>query len=82
MEGGDGFDSHTLPPSCAQFPRPTAQNEMARKTKRKRKKKTFSAATEVRRQARELQGAPPPTRVIQDKRSKPPKHKKRVVEEI
>ena len=57
-----------------------ARNEMARKTsskrKTKRKKKTFSAATEVRRQARELQGAPPPTRVIPDKRSKSPKHRK------
>jgi hypothetical protein len=58
---------------------------MARKTsskrKTKRKKKTFSAATEVRRQARELQGTPPPTRVIQDKRNKSPKHKKKLLEE-
>ena len=43
---------------------------------KKSKKKAFSAATEARRQARELQGAPPPTRVIPDKREKPPKHKK------
>jgi hypothetical protein len=59
---------------------------MARKTsskrKTKRKKKTFSAATEVRRQARELQGAPPPTRVIPDKRSRPPKHKNKPLDEM
>ena len=56
---------------------------MPRKRSRKKspKKKTFSAATEVRRQARELVGAPPPTRVIPDKRSKPPKHKQRGGEE-
>ena len=54
---------------------------MARKPKRKPKKKTFRAATEVRRQARELQGAPPPTRVIPDKRRKPPKHRKELLEE-
>jgi len=53
---------------------------MPRKRARK-KQKTFSAATEVRRQARELVGAPPPTRVIPDKRRKPPKHKKALVEE-
>ena len=59
--------------------------QMARKTiskrKSKRKKKTFSAATEARRQARELQGTPPPTRVIPDKRGKPPKYKKELLEE-
>ena len=54
---------------------------MARKTKRKPKRKTFSAAAEVRRQARELQGTPPPTRVIPDKRRKPAKHKKELLEE-
>ena len=47
---------------------------------RKRPKK-FSAAKEVRRQARTLIGAPPPTRVLKDKRRKPPKHKKEIVEE-
>ena len=56
---------------------------MPRKRSRKKspKKKTFRAATEARRQARELQGTPPPTRVIPDKRSKPPKHKKKLEEE-
>ena len=47
---------------------------------RKRPKK-FSAAKEVRRQARTLIGAPPPTRVLKDKRHKPPKHKKKLDEE-
>ena len=47
---------------------------------RKRPKK-FSAAKEVRRQARTLFGSPPPTKVVKDKRRKPPKHKKRVVEQ-
>jgi hypothetical protein len=56
---------------------------MPRKRSRKKspKKKIFSAATEVRRQARELQGTPPPTRVIPNKRHKPPKHKKKLEEE-
>ena len=57
---------------------------MPRKRSRKKsskRKKTFSAATEVRRQAREFVGAPPPTRVIPDKRDKPPKHKKKELEE-
>ena len=47
---------------------------------RKRPKK-FSAAKEVRRQARALIGAPPPTRVLKDKRRKPPKHRKKLDEE-
>ncbi|MGH9786542.1 MAG: hypothetical protein ACRD88_20420 [Terriglobia bacterium] len=53
---------------------------MPRKRPRKKLKK-FSAATEVRRQARELVGAPPPTQVIPDKRRKPPKHKKSLVDQ-
>jgi hypothetical protein len=47
---------------------------------RKRLKKKFTAATEARRLAREVAGAPPVERVIQDKRLKPPKHKKSPVE--
>ncbi len=56
---------------------------MARTRSRKKSsaKKPFRAATEARRQARELQGTPPPTRVIPDKRRKPPKHKKDLLEE-
>jgi hypothetical protein len=49
-------------------------------SKIKRPKK-FSAATEARRQARELLGRPPATRVEQDRRRKPSKHKKHVLEE-
>ena len=53
---------------------------MPRKRPRK-KPKTFSAAKEVRRQAREIIGSVPPTRVLKDKRQKPPKHKKRLEDE-
>ena len=49
-------------------------------SKPKRPKK-FSAATETRRQARELLGTPKPTRVEQDTRRKPPKHKKRQLDD-
>jgi hypothetical protein len=48
------------------------------KTKSKRKK--FSAGSEARRRARELAGPPPAERVIPDKRLKPPKHKKKLME--
>jgi hypothetical protein len=47
----------------------------------KRKPKKFSAAKEARRRARELAGTPPGERVIPDKRLKPVKHKKKVLEE-
>jgi hypothetical protein len=43
---------------------------------RKRKKLKFTAAKEARRRARQAIGAPPGERVIEDKRRKPPKHKK------
>lgn len=52
-----------------------------RSDKKPSARKPFRAATEVRRQARELQGTPPPTRVIPDKRRKPPKHRKDLLEE-
>jgi len=52
-----------------------------RSRKKSSARKPFRAATEARRQARELQGTPPPTRVIPDKRRKPPKHKKKALEE-
>ncbi|MFZ0334780.1 MAG: hypothetical protein WAN10_10075 [Candidatus Acidiferrales bacterium] len=47
---------------------------------RKRKPK-FEKGTEARRIARENAGTPPAARVIPDRRRKPPKHKKRLVEE-
>ena len=43
--------------------------------------KKFSAAKEARRRARATLGTPPATRIIPDKRSKPPKHKKELTEE-
>jgi hypothetical protein len=48
---------------------------------RKRKTKKFDAGEEARRRARESAGPPPAARVIPDKRLKPPKHKKKLIEE-
>jgi hypothetical protein len=50
------------------------------RTKSKPKRKKFSAGSEARRRARELAGPPPAERVILDKRLKPPKHKKKLME--
>jgi hypothetical protein len=46
----------------------------------KNKKKRFSAAKEARRRARLSAVAPASTRVIPDKRRRPPKHKKDLLE--
>jgi len=48
--------------------------------KRKSRKK-YDAGKEARRRAREMAGLPPPERVLPDKRRKPPKHKKKLVQE-
>ncbi|HLV95597.1 MAG TPA: hypothetical protein VKS44_10440 [Candidatus Acidoferrales bacterium] len=53
---------------------------MARKSKRK-KKPRLRVAKEVRRRARQGVGLPPPERVIIDKRLRPAKHKKSLIEE-
>ncbi|MHB8557526.1 MAG: hypothetical protein ACYDCU_05315 [Candidatus Acidiferrales bacterium] len=45
---------------------------------RRKKKRKFEKGTEARRMARENAGTPPPARVIPDRRTKPPKHKKRL----
>jgi len=42
---------------------------------RKRKKKTFSAATAVREMARERVGSPKPSRLVATKKAKAEKHK-------
>ena len=47
---------------------------------RKVRKKKFDRATEVRRAARNSGVAPANTRVIEDKRKRPPKHKKKWLE--
>jgi hypothetical protein len=47
----------------------------------KTKPRKFTAGGEARRRARALAGPPPAGRVIPDKRLKPPKHKKKLVEE-
>jgi uncharacterized short protein YbdD (DUF466 family) len=48
----------------------------------RRKPKKFRAAKEARRRARMVIGAPQAERVIEDKRKKPPKHKKQLIEEV
>jgi len=40
----------------------------------------FSAAKEARRRARAVLGTPPATRVVADRRLKPPKHKKKLAD--
>ncbi|HEY8716322.1 MAG TPA: hypothetical protein VIM00_13150 [Candidatus Acidoferrum sp.] len=47
---------------------------------KKRRKKKFDRGTEARRAARNSGVAPASTRVIEDKRKRPPKHKKKLVE--
>jgi hypothetical protein len=49
--------------------------------KSKRKSSKFTAAREARRRAREMAGPPPAQRVIPDKRLKPSKHKKNLLED-
>jgi hypothetical protein len=49
--------------------------------KSKRKPSKFTAGREARRRAREMAGPPPAERVIPDKRLKPPKHKKKLLED-
>lgn len=48
---------------------------------KKKSKKKYSVGKEARRRARERAGLPPTERVIPDKRRKPPKHKKQVIEQ-
>ncbi len=47
----------------------------------RKKPKKFSATKEVRRRARAALGLPPPSRRVEDRRHKPPKHKKKLEEE-
>jgi hypothetical protein len=47
----------------------------------KKRKKRFTAAKEAKRVAREVLGRPPAERVIENKRRKPPKHKKPLIAE-
>ncbi len=50
-------------------------------SKGKRKPSKFTAGREARRRAREAAGLPPAERVIPDKRLKPSKHKKNLLED-
>jgi hypothetical protein len=49
--------------------------------KKSRIKSKVDLAKEARRRARDRAGLPPGSRVIPDKRRKPPKHKKRILDE-
>ena len=49
---------------------------------KKRRKPKFTAANEARRRARQAVGLPPAERVVANKRRKPPKHKKPLLEEM
>jgi hypothetical protein len=49
---------------------------------KKHKKKRFEAGKEARRRARASGLAPAATRVIPDKRKRPPKHKSDLLEEV
>jgi hypothetical protein len=49
----------------------------ARKNVKKARKKKFDRGTEARRAARNSGVAPAVTRVIEDKRKRPPKHRKK-----
>ena len=54
--------------------------EKATRIMKKRRKKKFNRATEARRAARNSGVAPASTRVIEDKRKRPPKHKQNWLE--
>jgi hypothetical protein len=49
--------------------------------KRKKKKKKFGVVERARIGAREIIGMPPPSRAVPARKEKPPKHKKRLIEE-
>jgi hypothetical protein len=46
-----------------------------------RRPKNFNVPKEARRRSRAVLGTPPATRVLQDRRQKPPKHKKKLTED-
>jgi hypothetical protein len=50
-------------------------------TSKKRRRSKLTAGKEARRRARELAGPPPVERIIPDKRLKPQKHKKTLLED-
>lgn len=50
-------------------------------SRKKSKTKKFSPGAEARRRARERAGSPPASKIIPDKRLKPTKHKKQLLED-
>jgi len=83
------FDSDTLPPKFgpyrASFHRglkaAEATDLYSMSPRKPPKKEPFHAWKEVKRQARERVGSPPPTQREESPLNKPPKHKKRAREE-
>ncbi len=47
----------------------------------KKKKRKLGLSKEAKRRARDVVGLPPPEKVIIERRFKPPKHKKKIIEE-
>ena len=72
--GSDGgFDSHTLPPDLS-----VRESSMARNIRNRQK---IDVGKEARRRARMQIGRPPAEKIVPDKRKKPPRHKKRLMED-
>ncbi len=82
------FDSDTLPPTLSAFQglreSPIRAGKMCAlmSPRKPPKREPFRAWKEVKRQARERIGTPPPTKREETARGKPPKHKKRELEEL
>ena len=51
------------------------------KKRKKKQREEFGAVERARLGAREAVGMPPPTRRVPARKEKPPKHKKRLIEE-
>lgn len=63
------------------YPASVEAGPLAANLARKKSRGKFSAVKEARRRARQAVGLPPAERVIPDKRRKPPKHKKKIIED-
>lgn len=68
--------------SSGSEPRRQFQDSITTVPSKPKRPKKFSPAKETRRQSREVLGTPKPTRVEQDVRRKPPKHKKRQLDDV
>jgi len=78
LSGIGRFDSDTLPPNSfgrTGWGAPGGRGSLM-SPRKPRTIRPFSAAKEVKRQARAKIGAPPPTKLHETRKRKPPKHKK------